>query len=85
MILVGMGENDPGYPALVLSEIIHIRDDVIYPQHVGLGKHEAGIDDENSIAVLHCHHVQADFTQATQRDKFQHSPTISASLFLKFQ
>ena len=74
MILVGMGEHDPRYASPVLAQIVHIRDDVIHPQHVSFGEHQAGIDDENRIAVFHRHHVQADFAQAAQGDQFQHNP-----------
>ena len=34
--------------------------------HVGVGKHETTVDEQNFIVLLNCHAVTANFAQATE-------------------
>jgi hypothetical protein len=45
-----------------------IGDDQVHPQHLLLGEHEAGVDDDEVAGELQHHHVLADLPQSTQGD-----------------
>jgi len=68
VVLVAMGDDDAPDMLAPLEHVAHIGNDDIYPQHLILGKHEAGVDDNQVVVVLQHHHVTANLAQAAQGD-----------------
>ena len=68
VILVTMGDNDPANLVSFLKKVVEIGDDIVDPEHVILGEHDAGVDDQDVVSVLDRHHVLADLSQASERD-----------------
>ena len=68
VVFVTVGDDDAAHLVAVLGQIGHIGDDVIDPQHVVFGEHQAGIDDEDFAAVFVHHQIAAHFTQPPQGD-----------------
>src|SRR3990172_8160529 len=53
----------------LLEKVSEIGDDVIDPQHVVLGEHDTGVDDQDVLSVLDGHHVLADLPQPPEGDQ----------------
>ncbi len=71
VILVSVGHDDPPDDVLLVVEIAKIGDDIVDPQHIVFGEHDAGVDDQDVVAVLNGHHVLANFPQAAQGNESQ--------------
>src|SRR6185369_1181010 len=71
VVFVPVGQADRADVCGPLAQPADIGDHVVDPEHVGGGKHQAAIDDENIVAVLVGHHVHADFAQAAESDNLQ--------------
>ena len=46
VVFVPVGDDDAAHPVAVLQQVLEIGDDVIDPQHVVFGEHQAGVYDE---------------------------------------
>ena len=57
MVLMGMGKDDPMKFFLSLQQIAHIRNNYVNSQEVCPREHQATIDGDDRIAILHEHHV----------------------------
>ena len=66
MIDVPVGDNDAADAIRATAQMTVVGDDHIDAQHIVLGEHNAGIDDEHLVVVLEEHHVFPDFTQTAQ-------------------
>ena len=66
MIFMAVGDNDASYPVALVRQITKIGNDVVDSQHVILGEHDAGVDNQNVRAILDGHHIFADFPQTSQ-------------------
>jgi ribosome maturation factor RimP len=61
VVLVPMRDDDPDYAVGFVQQIVEIWDDVIDPQHVIFGEHDAGIHDQDIPAVFIRSHVLPHF------------------------
>ena len=68
MILVTVREDDAADPVSLREEIGHLGQDEIDPQHLLLGKHQAGINDQNVLLGFEEGHVHPDLAQPPQGD-----------------
>ncbi len=68
VVLVAVGDDDGSQLLLPLADVGDVGDHQVNPQHLLLGEHEAGVDDDHVLGELQHHHVLADLSQATQRD-----------------
>ena len=68
MVLVTVGDDDPMHLGGMVAQILEIRDDVVHPEHVIIGEHQAGIHDQDVAVVFVGHHVLADLAQAAEGD-----------------
>src|SRR3972149_5912618 len=68
---VAVGEEGPPTPRDPRRDVGDVRDDQIDAQHLLLGEHEAGVDDDEVFAKLEDHHVLADLAEAAQGDYAQ--------------
>ena len=67
MILMGMGSGQRAFSRSLFSLRYSISgNNNVHPQHVILGKHETGINDNDGVTILDDHHVQTDFTQSAK-------------------
>ncbi len=71
VVLMPMSNDDPAHPVPVLEQVAEVGDDVVDPQHVILGEHDAGVDHQGVVAVLQDHHILADLPQTTEGDQAQ--------------
>ncbi len=68
VVFVAVGEDDGPQLLPPLHHIGDIGNDDVNPQHVVLGEHETGVDEQHLFAVLDSHHVLADLAYTTQRN-----------------
>ena len=71
MILVAVGQTDGADILAAFAQPGNIRNHVVDSGRVRAGKHQAAVNDDNVVAVLVGHHVEADFAQTAQRDDLQ--------------
>ena len=62
VVLVTMGNHYAPDAFPVLHQVANVRNYQVNAQHVFLGKHKPGINDDDVVFILHNHHVLADFT-----------------------
>jgi hypothetical protein len=70
VIFVGMSEYDRFELVFLFQQIAHVGNYKVDAQELRAGEHQAAIDGDDRIAVFHEHHVQAEFTQASERNNF---------------
>jgi hypothetical protein len=66
-----VGDEDGPDALLLVPQVAVVGDDEVHPVHVRLGEHQAGVYDQDVLAVLHGHHIFADFPQSSQGDDAQ--------------
>ena len=71
VVLVAVGEDDAQHAVLVLHDVGEVGQHQIDAEHLVVGEHEAGVDDENGVAVLQDHHVLADGPQSPEGYDFE--------------
>src|ERR1017187_7282685 len=64
VVFVSMGENYAAYPLPVLGEVGNVGNHDIHAQKFGLGKHQAGVNDDNVVTPTHRHAVHSELAQA---------------------
>ncbi len=69
VILVAVGQHHSAKRLALAEKIGEIGDDVVDPQHLVIGKHEAAVHGDQILAELDQHHVEADLAEPTQRDQ----------------
>src|SRR5437899_3223368 len=70
VLLVAVGEEDGAEAVALCQRIREVGDHVVDAGHlVRVGEHEPAIDGDHVVAGLDEHHVQADLTEASQRDE----------------
>src|SRR5512145_1083761 len=65
VIFMSMGDHDPHYLIGFLSQILVIGNDVINPEHIVLGKHDACIHNQDLVIDFVGSHVLAHFPEPT--------------------
>jgi len=68
VVLVSVGDDDGAHLVLLVAQVAEIRDDVVDPEHVVLGEHDPGVDDDDGVPRFEGHHVLADLSQSSERD-----------------
>ena len=68
VILMGVGDEDAAEAALPLPDVGEVGDDDVDPEHLLLGEHEAGVDEDEVVVDLQDERVAADLAQAAERD-----------------
>ena len=63
-----MGDDDAAHRLALAEQVLEIGDDVVDPQHVVLGKHQAGVDHQDVVPIFVGHHILANFPQASEGD-----------------
>ena len=66
MVLMPMGDDNAPNQIEMIHQVVEIRDDVIDPQHIIFREHDAGINNEDILAVFVKHHIFSNFPQTTQ-------------------
>ncbi len=69
MVFVAVGQDQGADVAGAAVESRDVGEDQIDPEHVGLGEHQAAVDDEDFAAALQGHQVQADLPQPPQGEE----------------
>src|SRR3954462_1997000 len=63
-----MGQDNAFELVAVFHKVSYIRNNEIYSQQIGAGKHDAAVYGDSRLAVLDQHHIKAKLTEATQWD-----------------
>jgi len=71
VVLMAVGHHDSLDAIGTVEHILHVGDDDVDAEHVVLGKHEPGVDDNHAVAVLDHQHVPPDLAEPTQGDDAQ--------------
>ena len=61
-------EHDGAHHALVLFQVGNVGNNDVDAQQFLLGKHHAGVDDDNVVARAERHHVHSELAQSAQGD-----------------
>jgi hypothetical protein len=77
MVLVGVGQNDGANMLAVLDQVRNIGNYDVNAKQFSFGEHQAGIDDDNVIAIAHSHAVHAELAKSAKRDELQFSSSHS--------
>jgi len=65
VIFVAVGEDNAADVLAILFEVGHVGDDQVDAEKFGVGKHHAGVDDEDVVAKTQDQHVHAKFAETT--------------------
>ena len=68
VVLVAVGQEDSEHLAVFLQEVRDIGQDQVDAQHVLLGKHQPGVDDQDLLLPLERPHVDPDLAQTAERE-----------------
>jgi len=68
VIFVAVGEDNAADMLAILFEIGHVGDDEVDAKKFGVGKHHAGVDDEDVVAKAQDQHVHAKFAETAERN-----------------
>ena len=68
VILVRVRDEDPFDLVAALAEVLDVGDDEVDAEHLLVGEHEPGVDDQDVVALLDRHHVLPDLTDTAERD-----------------
>ena len=68
MVFMSMGDEDALDVFGIVTQVLEIGDDVIHPQHIIIGKHQTGIDDQDLPVIFIGHHILADFSESPNRN-----------------
>src|SRR6202171_582418 len=71
VVFMAMREYDADQLAVAAQQGRDVRQDQVDAEHVLLRKHQAGVDREQLVLPLEGPHVDADLTEATQREVAQ--------------
>src|ERR1700677_5156225 len=66
VVFMAVGENDGAHPLPVFDEIRNVRNHNVHAQKLGLGEHQARVDDDDVIAPAHGHAVHSELAQAAE-------------------
>src|SRR4051812_23469733 len=65
VVFVAVRENDPANVVAILEQVADVRHDDVDAEQFGLGKHEAGVDDDNVVAPANGHAIHAELAETT--------------------
>ena len=71
VVFVAVGDYYATDPGGIFDKVGDVRDNQVYAWQVLSWKLDAGIDDENVLAVLQRQHVLADLTYSAEGDDFE--------------
>ena len=72
VVLVPVRQHERG-DAPVLLQVRHVRDDAIHAEQLGIGEHDAGVDDNRRLVPREREHVHAELAESAERNDFEHS------------
>src|SRR4051794_35270417 len=76
MVLVRVGEQHGLDPIGVLTQVGEVREDQIDARHVGVGKHDPAVDDQDPAVNLEAEAVPADLAGPAEKyDPDRHQPS----------
>ena len=70
MVFMTVGDDYSPYLFPPLQEVANIRDYQVNAQHLLLGKHKPGINNDDVVLILHHHHVLANLREPPERNYF---------------
>ncbi len=77
-----MRDHDPYHFIGLLTQIFKVGNDVVDPEHIVFGKHNARIHNQNLILELVGSHVLAHFPKPPQGNDFQFSMLTHISMII---
>jgi len=83
VVLMPVGEDDAADFRAVLDEVGDVGDNDVDAEELFFGKHEAGVDHDDVVAVVECEAVHAELAESAERDYLQffisHGPSVYRS------
>ena len=64
VVLVAMGEDDGADEVFILDEVGDVGDNDVDAEELGLGKHEAGVDDDDVVFIAEGETVHAELAES---------------------
>ena len=74
VILVAVRQHERG-GAPFLLQVREIGNDPIHAEQLGIGKHDAGVDNDRCLAPGERQHVHPEFAESAEWNDFEHSET----------
>ena len=71
VIFVTVRQHQRGGTAF-LVQVREIRDDAVHAQHVGIGKHDPGVDDDRRLTPAERQHVHAELAESAKGYDLEH-------------
>ena len=81
VILVAVRQHERG-GAPFLLQVRQIRNDPIHAEQLGIGEHDAGVDDNRRLAPGERQHVHAELAESAKRNDFEHPDTGHVRTFV---
>ncbi len=72
VVLVAVRQHERANAPAIRIEHVQVGNDEVDAEQLGLGKHDAGIDEDSGIAAGDEHHVHAELAQPAERNDIQH-------------
>ena len=73
VVFVAVREHDAAHMLAILQQVRNVGDDDVDAQQLGFGKHEAGVDHDDVVAVADGHAVHTELAHPAQRNNMQFS------------
>jgi len=74
VILVAVRQHERGGASFLL-QVREIGNDPIHAEQLGIGKHDAGVDNDRCLAPGERQHVHPEFAESAEWNDFEHSET----------
>ena len=68
VVLVAVGEHDAIHPVPALVQVGELGEHQVDPRHVGLGEHDAAVEDDDAPLDLDAGTVAADLAESAEED-----------------
>src|SRR6266545_1972642 len=71
VVFVTVRNEDAAKLADTLGDVSYVRNDEVHTQHLFVGEHDAGVNEDQVIGKLESHHILADLAQPAQGNHSQ--------------
>ena len=61
MVFMAVGDEDATYTVFLVVEVACIGDNKVYTEHLLIGEHDPGINNDNVVTIFDDHHILSDF------------------------
>ena len=73
VVFVAVGKHDAAHMLAIFEEVRDVGDDDVHAQQFGFGEHQAGVDNNDVVAVADGHAVHTELAHPAERNYMQFS------------